>query len=193
MKIILNQSKIAINKTPEIVWEREGDYAKFSADGHDLNYYGFCQYTRLMSDDIVFDGVIFGFLKASSAMDVDYRVFMTSYLALNKNEAPELYNYPSPDAYYTEISNGTVHIGTEYSDIVIQVPKTTVPTGKEVVCMIYGNGTDKLTTKAGDGSSAWTDCNNTIPNNNQTMIGKGLWSSYSTQYAMSLRLIKRVD
>jgi len=196
MKIILSQSKIVINKTPEVVWEREGDYAKFSADGTDQsNYYGYCQYTRLMSADTVFDGVIFGFLKAPSAMDVNYRVFMTDYLASNKNEAPELYDYPNA-RIYTEISNGTVHIGTDYSDIVIQVPETTVPVGKEVVCMIYGNGTDKLTIKAGGGSE-WTNYNNAISNSNRTMLGTGLWIIGGTEYSggasMSLRLIKSVD
>lgn len=193
MKILLNKSQIVINKSPEIVWEREGDFEKFSNSEGYLSYYGFCQYTRLMSSDLAFDGVIFGFLKAPSEMDVNYRIFYTSYLkGGTTNDAPELYSYPS--ASFTEISAGTVHVGTEFSDIVISVPETTVPSGKEVVCMMYGNGTDKLSMKVGGGDS-WGTCNSMIYNNHDTMTGSGYWLVsnvvYSGGASMSLRLTKK--
>lgn len=192
MKIILNKSKLVFNTTPTVAWELTGDYAKFENSASITSYKGIGQYTRLMQSDVVFNAIKFNLVKGETPMTVNYRVLITSYLKSGwVNDAPELYNYPG--ALYQDIAQGTFNIGEEKKDIILEVPKTTVPAGKEVVCLLYGDGANKLIVPTLDPTDA--SCNSIVRNNTDQMVGTGVWGASNTRYVNStcpaLTLLKK--
>lgn len=193
MKIVCNKSKFVFNITPSVAWELSGDYAKFKNSEATNSYLGIMQYTRLMSSDVVFDAVKFNRVKGEVAMTVNYQISITDYVRDGYNEAPQTYAYPGPNNKFNIISQGTINIGTETKDIIIEVPETTVLTGKEVVCMLYGDGEHNLVEPTLNPTDS--SCNACVFNNTSTMIGDSVWlssgPSYGSGTAPALTLLKK--
>lgn len=193
MKVYFNSTNLIFKKQPTIVWELEGDH-DISHFGAEFESFGIGQYTRKMVEETTFNRLRINYVKtlANHASEVNYRIFYTKYLISNVefNDCPELYTYPL-SSMQTELARGTVEIGTEYNDIVIETDNLVVPAGNVVCVLLYGNGIDKLAAKRSI-DAKYTSGNSSIKNDTTEIEGVNKWTRYSpVYYAMpALTLLK---
>ena len=183
MKMYFNSVNLVFKKQPTIVWELEGDH-DISHFGSELESFGIGQYTRKMVEETTFNRLRINYVKtlANYASEVNYRIFYTKYLLASAefNDCPELYTYPL-SSEQTELARGTVEIGTEYNDIVIETDNLVVPAGNVVCVLLYGNGIDKLAAKRSI-NAGYAFGNSVIKNDTTEIEGDNKWTRYSPEY-----------
>lgn len=178
-----NSVNLVFKKQPTIVWELEGDH-DISHFGGKLESFGIGQYTRKMVEETTFNRLRINYVKtlANHASEVNYRIFYTKYLVsyVEYNDCPELYTYPL-SSQQTELARGTVEIGTEYDDVVINTGDLVVPAGNVVCVLLYGNGVDKLSSKSSR-NHEYTSGNAIIKNDTTEIEGDNKWTKSSPEY-----------
>lgn len=193
MKVYFNSTSLVFKKQPTIVWELEGDH-NISNFGRKTDSFGIGQYTRILAEETTFNRVRINYIKslATSVSEVNYRIFYTKYLvnSTDFNSCPQVYAYPLSNRQ-TELARGTVEIGTEYNDVVINTGDLVVPAGNVVCVLLYGNGIDKLSSKSSS-DGKYTSGNAVIKNDTTEIEGDGKWiTSSPLYYAMpALTLLK---
>lgn len=193
MKVYFNSTNLVFKKQPTIVWELEGDH-DISHFSQETQSFGIGQYTRTLTEETTFNRVRINYVKnlAVSASEVNYRIFYTKYLVGSSefNNCPQLYTYPL-SSRQTELARGTVEIGTEYDDVVINTGDLVVPEGNVVCVLLYGNGVDKLSSKSSE-DHKYTSGNAVIKNDTTQIEGDEKWvTSSPLYYAMpALTLLK---